>query len=397
MTADTAPVRRAVQRGLWFEEFETDVIYEHRPGRTVTETDNVLFTTLTMNTQALHLDAAVSDQLEPFHSRLVNSMFTLSTLVGLSVAQLTQGTIVANLGFSDVSFPRNAMFHGDALYAETVVTNKRESKSRPGEGIVSMTHTGPQPARRRRRLGSSQDPRPQEARMTWQPGPGWLFCPADRPERYAKAAAAADVVILDLEDAVAPADKPAAREALRAASLDPEMTVVRVSAAGTVHHELDLAALEGTGIRRIMLAKTEGREDLRLLSDLEVVALVETPLGVHRIDDIVTSPAVIGVMWGADDLIAGLGGTSSRGSDGGFRDVARHARSRSLVAAKAFGLLALDSVHMDIPDLDGLAHACADAVGSASTRPWPSTPHRWLSCVARTVRATTASPGPATS
>ncbi len=140
MTADTAPVRRAVQRGLWFEEFETDVIYEHRPGRTVTETDNVLFTTLTMNTQALHLDAAVSDQLEPFHSRLVNSMFTLSTLVGLSVAQLTQGTIVANLGFSDVSFPK-PMFHGDTLYAETVVTNKRESKSRPGEGIVSMTHT----------------------------------------------------------------------------------------------------------------------------------------------------------------------------------------------------------------------------------------------------------------
>ena len=198
--------------------------------------------------------------------------------------------------------------------------------------------------------------------MTWQPGPGWLFCPADRPERYAKAAAAADVVILDLEDAVAPADKPAAREALRAASLDPETTVVRVNAAGTVDHELDLAALEGTGIRRIMLAKTEGREDLRLLSDLEVVALVETPLGLHRIDDIVTSPAVIGVMWGADDLVAGLGGTSSRRSDGGFRDVARHARSRSLVAAKAFGLLALDSVHMDIPDLDGLAHACEDAV-----------------------------------
>jgi acyl dehydratase len=82
-----------VQRGLWFEEFEAGVLYQHRPGRTITEADNVLFTTLTMNTQALHLDAAFSDALPPFNQRLVNSMFTLSTLVGLSVAQLTQGTI----------------------------------------------------------------------------------------------------------------------------------------------------------------------------------------------------------------------------------------------------------------------------------------------------------------
>src|SRR3954471_10459721 len=93
------------QRGLWFEEFDETAVYLHRPGRTVTEADNVLFTTLTMNTQALHLDAAWSAQ-QPFGQPLVNSMFTLSTLVGLSVAQLTQGTIVANLGFSDVRFPK---------------------------------------------------------------------------------------------------------------------------------------------------------------------------------------------------------------------------------------------------------------------------------------------------
>jgi acyl dehydratase len=132
--------RRIVQRGLWFEEFDTDVVYEHRPGRTITEADNVLFTTLTMNTQALHLDAAFSEQLPPFNQRLVNSMFTLSTLVGLSVAQLTQGTIVANLGFSDIAFPK-PLFHGDTMYAETVVSDKRESKSRPGEGILTFAHT----------------------------------------------------------------------------------------------------------------------------------------------------------------------------------------------------------------------------------------------------------------
>ncbi len=129
------------QRGLWFEEFELGVRYLHRPGRTITEADNVLFTTLTMNTQALHLDAAWSEGQPPFHQRLVNSMFTLSTLVGLSVAQLTQGTIVANLGFSEIAFPK-PLFHGDTLYAETVVTDKRLSRSREGEGIVTLSHVG---------------------------------------------------------------------------------------------------------------------------------------------------------------------------------------------------------------------------------------------------------------
>ena len=138
MTAESPRVIE--QRGLYFDELEEGVLYAHRPGRTVTETDNVLFTTLTMNTQALHLDAAWSAA-QPFGQRLVNSMFTLSTLVGLSVAQLTQGTIVGNLGFGDVAFPK-PLFHGDTLYAETEVTDKRESRSRPGEGIVTFAHTG---------------------------------------------------------------------------------------------------------------------------------------------------------------------------------------------------------------------------------------------------------------
>ncbi|NYD65835.1 MaoC family dehydratase [Agromyces atrinae] len=132
--------RRVVQRGLWFDEFESDVVYVHRPGRTVTEADNVLFTTLTMNTQALHLDAAWAET-QPFGERLVNSMFTLSTVVGSSVAQLTQGTIVANLGFSDVRFP-HPLLHGDTLYSESTVVEKRLSSSRPGEGVVTLEHTG---------------------------------------------------------------------------------------------------------------------------------------------------------------------------------------------------------------------------------------------------------------
>ena len=100
----------------------------------------MLFTTLTMNTQALHLDAAWSAEQE-FGQRLVNSMFTLSTIVGASVAQLTQGTIVANLGFTSVAFP-HPLYHGDTLYSETVVLEKRLSNSRPGQGIVTLEHTG---------------------------------------------------------------------------------------------------------------------------------------------------------------------------------------------------------------------------------------------------------------
>lgn len=142
MTApEGAQPRRIVQRGLWFEEFEVGAIYEHRPGRTMTEADNVLFTTLTMNTQALHLDAHFADAQPPFNQRLVNSMFTLSTLVGLSVAQLTQGTLVGNLGFEEFGTPA-PVFHGDTLYAETLVLEKRESRSRPGEGIVKLAHSG---------------------------------------------------------------------------------------------------------------------------------------------------------------------------------------------------------------------------------------------------------------
>lgn len=134
------PERREVlQRGLYFEEFEVDTVYLHRPGRTVTEADNVVFTTLTMNTQSLHLDAAFAAA-QPFGQRLVNSMFTLATMVGSSVAQLTQGTLVANLGFGAVAFP-HPLFLGDTLYSETIVSAKRLSRSRDGQGIVTLGHT----------------------------------------------------------------------------------------------------------------------------------------------------------------------------------------------------------------------------------------------------------------
>ncbi|MBD8042950.1 MaoC family dehydratase [Arthrobacter sp. Sa2BUA2] len=132
--------RVVLQRGLWYEELETGTVYAHRPGRTLTEADNVLFSTLTMNSQPLHLDAAYSAG-QPFGQRLVNSMLTLAVMVGQSVGQLTQGTLVAQLGLTDVVFPY-PLFHGDTLYSQTRVAAKRMSGSRPGQGIVTLEHTG---------------------------------------------------------------------------------------------------------------------------------------------------------------------------------------------------------------------------------------------------------------
>nr|WP_205835539.1 MaoC family dehydratase [Microbacterium sp. CFH 90308] len=125
---------------MYYDELEIGARYQHRPGRTATEADNVLFSSLTMNTQALHLDAAFSAT-QPFGERLMNSMWTLATMVGASVSQITQGTLVAQLGLSDISFPA-PLLHGDTLYTETEVVDKRLSASRPGQGIVTLRHTG---------------------------------------------------------------------------------------------------------------------------------------------------------------------------------------------------------------------------------------------------------------
>ena len=131
---------RIEQRGRYADELTAGDVYVHRPGRTLTEADNVLFTTLTMNTQALHLDE-VEAAAQPFGRRLMNSMHTLATMVGQSVGQLTQGTLVAQLGLGDIRFPA-PVFAGDTLYTETEVVEIRDSSSRPGQAIVTLAHTG---------------------------------------------------------------------------------------------------------------------------------------------------------------------------------------------------------------------------------------------------------------
>jgi citrate lyase subunit beta/citryl-CoA lyase len=200
------------------------------------------------------------------------------------------------------------------------------------------------------------------------PGPALLFCPADRPDRYAKALAAADAVILDLEDGVGADGKDGARSALVAADLDPARVIVRVNAAGTPDHAADIAALRETGYRLIMLAKTETRGQLdELGGDWRIVALCETPLGIVNAAEIAAAPNVTAVMWGAEDLIASMRGRTSRFPDGRYRDVAVHARSAVLLAASAFGKPAIDSVYVNISDLDGLAAESEDAAASGFT------------------------------
>ncbi len=126
--------------GLYYEDLEIGQRIKHRQGRTVTEADNVLFCALTMNTQPLHMNEDYAAN-TPFGQRIVNGIFTLGLVVGLTVPDLTEGTILANLSYEKVVHP-NPVFHGDTIYAESEVLEKRPSQSRPNVGIVRLKQTG---------------------------------------------------------------------------------------------------------------------------------------------------------------------------------------------------------------------------------------------------------------
>lgn len=196
-------------------------------------------------------------------------------------------------------------------------------------------------------------------------GPALLFCPADRPDRFAKAAQRSDAVILDLEDAVAPADKPAARALLADAGLDPARTIVRVNAPGTADFAADCDALARTPFRTVMVAKAEDPAALDSFgAEYALIPLCETARGVASAGLLAGHPRVTTLMWGAEDLVASLGGTSSRRADGAYRDIARYARARVLLEAGAHGRAAIDAVHVDLDDTDGLAAEATDAAAS---------------------------------
>ena len=125
--------------GLYFEELTVGRVFDHAWTRTVTEMDNVLFSSLTMNVQPLHLDAHFSSK-TPYGKQLVNSIFTLGLIIGISVNDTTTGTTLGNLGMTEVRFPK-PVFHGDTLKVHTTVLGARESKSRADAGIIEFSHT----------------------------------------------------------------------------------------------------------------------------------------------------------------------------------------------------------------------------------------------------------------
>lgn len=126
--------------GKYYEDLEIGQQIQHSNGRTLTEMDNVMFNALTMNTQPLHLNEEFASKTQ-FGQRIVNGIFTMGLVVGLTIAELTEGTIVANLSYEKVVHP-NPAFHGDTITVETEVLDKRESRSRPDRGIVRLKHIG---------------------------------------------------------------------------------------------------------------------------------------------------------------------------------------------------------------------------------------------------------------
>ena len=126
--------------GLYYEEFEPGMEFKHALTRTVTEMDNIMYSALTHNPQPLHLDEEFSKQ-TMYGQRIVNSLFTLGLVVGVTVADTTLGTTLGNLGMTDIRF-KNPVFHGDTVRVVTRIKEMRESKSRPGEGLVVFEHIG---------------------------------------------------------------------------------------------------------------------------------------------------------------------------------------------------------------------------------------------------------------
>jgi acyl dehydratase len=135
---DDMPLRHK-RGGLYFEDFVIGRLYEHRLSRTVTQMDNMLFSNMTLNPQPLHIDRHFCERETEWGQPLMNSLFTLGLMIGISVNDLTVGTTIANLGMTEVKFP-HPLFEGDTVHCSTTVLAKRESKSRPGMGIVEFDH-----------------------------------------------------------------------------------------------------------------------------------------------------------------------------------------------------------------------------------------------------------------
>lgn len=194
------------------------------------------------------------------------------------------------------------------------------------------------------------------ARESAIPGPALLFCPGERPERFDKAAAAADMPVLDLEDGTAPANKETARAHVRDYVADAGRdVVVRINHPTSALGRADIEALRGTGLRRLLLPKTESSTEIATVlsawgGDMRLIVTVETAKGLTALSSILSHLCVEGVGWGPYDLAADMGARSVRDASGRLRSPFRHARDRLLIEAAASGVAAYDTVTVELAD-----------------------------------------------
>ncbi len=210
------------------------------------------------------------------------------------------------------------------------------------------------------------------------PGPAILFAPAGRAEIIPKAAAKADMVILDLEDGAGDVDRDLAYENIRTAGLDPAATMVRIVGPTDPYFEQDVEFVKTTEYRTVIVPKVyEQLPDC--LAGLDLIVIIETPQAVLRMQEFAEHPAVVGLYWGAEDLTMGLGGTHSRfladePGTGAYRDTMRLTRALMHINAAAAGIITIDAVHADFHDDEGMFAEAADAcrsgfAGSACIHP----------------------------
>ena len=355
----------------------------HRLTRTVTQMDNMLFSNMTLNPQPLHIDAHFCATETEWGKPLMNSLFTLGLMIGISVNDTTVGTTIANLGMTDVKFPASALRgrHGECDDGDR---RKRESKSRPDAGIVDFVH------RAYKQDGTLVAECRRQAFMRKRPAERADALAALRagrqPEKLEKA--------LDIRRRCA-AHRPggfgcARRQGRRAASHAPasslstryarngRASIVRVNGLTTGLIEADLDGVMDAGPDGIMLPKAVGGADVSHLGAKLAVREAEFGLadGATRILAIATENAagifalgtfagashrLTGLTWGGEDLSADLGAEANRDDDGAYTEPYRLARALTLFGAAAAGVDAINSVYTNFRDMDGLRAECREA------------------------------------
>ena len=351
--------------GRWYDELAVDDVIVHAVRRTVTETDNVLFSAMTMNPQPLHLDAEFAAASE-FGRPLVNSLFTLGLVVGLSVPELTLGTTIANLGFSDVRFPA-PVFHGDTIRCATTVLAMRQSASRPEAGIVTFEHVGTNQsaqivcvARRaammRRRPVAGVNADALARARSWPAHAALRPRKSSGHDREGRAQSARTRSSWISRTPSRPSERPPPGRLWRTVSLRSRGSARCAGSGQRGRHAVvadDLFAVAESSVDGVVLPKFDEPEHLELIADsgcghLPVIVGIESVRGVADVARLAAA-GVHGVYFGAEDFVADLGGVRTvEGAE------VLYARSRVAIAAHVNDIAAIDQAFLQVRDNDGL-------------------------------------------